>query len=187
MKNLYAFTKKYPAIMRDTTSFKRLPATNQINDHRADLKACACCLPAYFSQRYAHTNGPPISPKSPNGQMTMPNTGNTIIDTTSPILLPRTPRWVPQNFFVPRDGMAYSKTIRNATITARTMKNIQLNGCAEVNCSKMNAIYIKIKLGKTGRIAPMIARIVTIVPMMIKNISITQISKDKTLICIGIY
>lgn len=88
-----------------TTSLRRLPVTNPMKDHRADFNACSCFLPAYFSPRYAHRKGNQISQSSPNGHMTIQKIGRTIIAIISQILLPRTPRFVPQNFLVPRDGM----------------------------------------------------------------------------------
>lgn len=88
----------------ETITFKKLPVINPINDPRAALSACWCCLPAYFSPRYAHKNGPPINHNRPKGQITIPNIGKTITATISPILLPRTPRFVPPNFLVHRDG-----------------------------------------------------------------------------------
>lgn len=105
MNSLYIFTKKYPAIIQLTTSLRKLPVINQINDHRADLNACSCCFPAYFSPRYAHKNGPPIKPNNQKGPSTTPKIGKTITATTSPILLPRTHRLLPPNFLVPREGM----------------------------------------------------------------------------------
>ena len=102
---LYTFTKKYPDIMTETIIFNRLPVTNPINEPRADLNAWSCCLPVYFSPKYAQINGQAINPISPNGQIVMPKIGSIITDIISPILLPRTPRLVHQNFFVPRAGM----------------------------------------------------------------------------------
>jgi hypothetical protein len=102
---LYAFTKKYPAIITLTTNLRKLHVTNHTNDHRADLSAWLWFLPAYFSQRYAHKNGQPINHNNPNGPRTIPNRGSIRTATTNQILLPRTPRLVQPNFFVPRDGM----------------------------------------------------------------------------------
>lgn len=140
MNSLYTFTKKYPAIIQQITIFTKFPATNQIKDPRADLSACLFSFPAYLSPRYAHRNGPPINPSNPNGPRTMPKMGRMMTAITSPILLPRTPRLLPPNFLVPRAGMVYSSTATKATIIPQMIKNIQLNGCAEVNCKRMNAI-----------------------------------------------
>ena len=88
-----------------TTSFNRLQVINPTNDHRADLSACSWYLSAYFSPRYAHKNGPTIIHANPNGPITIPKIGSTITEISNPILLPRTPRLLPPNFFVPRDGI----------------------------------------------------------------------------------
>jgi hypothetical protein len=104
MNILYTFTKKYPAIMILTTNFNRLPVTNPINDHRADLNAWLCSFPAYFSPRYDPRNGPAIRPMSPNGPIVIQSKGRIITAITSQILLPRTPRLVQPNFLVPREG-----------------------------------------------------------------------------------
>ena len=174
MNSLYTFIKKYPAIIQQITIFTRLPAIHQINDHRADLSACICCLPAYLSPRYAHKNGPPINPNNPNGPRTMPKIGRIITAITRPIVLPRTPRLLPPNFLVPRAGMLYSNTAIQATIIAQTIKNIQLKGCAEVSCKRMNAIYTRIGPGNTGTIEPIIARTHKIIHTILRTISICR-------------
>ena len=75
-----------------------------MNEPRAALNACLFFFHAYFSPKYAQTNGPARSPISQNGQITIQKIGRIITETTSQILLPRTPRFVPQNFLVPREG-----------------------------------------------------------------------------------
>ena len=87
-----------------TTNLSRLPVTNPMNDPRAALSACLLCFPAYFSPKYDPRNGPAISPISPNGPIVIPSRGKITTETTSPILLPLTPRLVQPNFLVPREG-----------------------------------------------------------------------------------
>gem|GEM_PF-3247223 len=89
----------------EITSLRKLPVMKPMNDHRADLSACSCFFPAYFSPRYAQRNGHHTSQRSPNGQIVIHKIGRIMTAIISQILLPRTPRLVPQNFLVHRDGM----------------------------------------------------------------------------------
>lgn len=91
--------------MMEITSLRRLPVTNPINDPRAAFNACLSFFLAFFSPRYAQTNGHQINPMSPNGPRVIQRIGRIITVTSNQILLPLTPRFVHQNFLVPRDGM----------------------------------------------------------------------------------
>lgn len=52
------------------------------------------------------------------------------------------------------------------------MKKVQENGCAELICSKMNAIYASKGPGNTGSKDPMIARIHSSAQIITSTISI---------------
>jgi len=69
-----------------TASFKSVQVTNHKKEPKADFNACLFDFQYNFSHIYAPTNGHKISPKSPNGQITIPKNGSTITPIISQII-----------------------------------------------------------------------------------------------------
>ena len=89
----------------------KTPDINHKKDHSADLNALFLSNLIFFlfwyniSHIYDHKNGHHNSQIKPNGQMTIPSKGKTIIHTISHIVLPFTHRFVHHIFLVHMIGV----------------------------------------------------------------------------------